>query len=526
VKDSAEIERLRKSEAKYRKMTECAFDAVFEVNRSTGVIEAANSAAVRMTGRERDDLIDTPAWDIHPREERETARAFLDKVNADGRGEARDLTLRRADGARLHLVVLATVIEFHEESIIQYICWDVSDRHKLERAQHTLSSYYEHILNSMPVGLAVRSDIDTKPRIQFENNTLREMFSLKNCSGVSLRWDVDAESQGGETRVILESGAYAEERSLPCNKVFLFTISYVRNVHDEWCELTVVQDITQRRQLEDELARLNEELEQKVRERTRELEDKQTQLIQAEKMASLGQLVAGVAHEINTPLAALASNNDLFIRSMNRLTDLLTDESIPSSVREDRTIVATLDNINHLNTINKTASERILGIVNTLRNFARLDQAEKDRVDIHDGIRSTLSLVQHELKGRIEVVTEFADVPPVLCYPNQLNQVFMNLLVNAAQAIDGKGTITIRTRVEGEQAVISIADSGSGISEENQKRIFDPGFTTKGSGVGTGLGLSIVHGIIADHGGGIEVTSKIGEGTTFTVYIPFENSIA
>jgi signal transduction histidine kinase len=170
--------------------------------------------------------------------------------------------------------------------------------------------------------------------------------------------------------------------------------------------------------------------------------------------------------------------------------------------------------------INQLACDRIIGIVSSLRNFARLDEAELKTADLHEGLESTLTLVHHELKNRIEVVREYGDIPPISCHPNQINQVFMNMLVNASQAIKGEGTITIRTFRQGDIVNVQFSDTGTGIPPENVSRIFDPGFTTKGVGVGTGLGLSICFKIVQDHGGSIDVESEVGKGSTFTIRLP------
>lgn len=176
-----------------------------------------------------------------------------------------------------------------------------------------------------------------------------------------------------------------------------------------------------------------------------------------------------------------------------------------------------------LQSTNKSTQEavsRIVKIVKSLKSFARLDQAELEFVDLHEGIDSTLTLLQHLLKDRIELIKNYGQLPELRCYVSQINQVFMNLLTNAAQAIPGRGTITITTRHEGNFAVIEIADTGSGIAPEHLTHIFDPGFTTKGVGVGTGLGLAISYRIIENHRGSIAVESEPGKGTTFTVRLP------
>lgn len=249
------------------------------------------------------------------------------------------------------------------------------------------------------------------------------------------------------------------------------------------------------------------------------LKDTQEKLVQSEKMASLGNLVAGIAHEINTPVGAINSMHDTLMRAMDRLRSTLETE-FGDQLETDRSMKAPLQIISDANRVIATGSERVTEIVRSLRSFARLDDAERKEADLIEGIENTLTLVYHDLKNRIEVVKEYETLPMVHCFPSRLNQVFLNLLVNAVQAIEDKGQITIRTRHIGDKVEIDIADTGRGISSENVSRIFDPGFTTKGVGVGTGLGLSICFQIVEDHEGEIRVTSKEGEGTTFTVSLP------
>ena len=270
-----------------------------------------------------------------------------------------------------------------------------------------------------------------------------------------------------------------------------------------------------------ENARLYESLEERVEQRTaelsrtlRELRETQSQLVQSEKMAALGNLVAGVAHEINTPLGAVTSNTDLFGRALARLREMKAD---PEAQRYLERVGAAVD-------VSREACGRIAKIVKSLRNFTRLDEAERKPADLHEGLDSTLTLAAHLTKNRVAVHREYGTVPPVDCHANQINQVFLNVLVNAAQAIEGPGTITIRTRCEdrpgGRRAIVEISDSGRGIAPEHLGKIFDPGFTTKGVGVGTGLGLAISYRIIEAHRGTIEVDSAVGRGSTFRIVLP------
>jgi len=252
-----------------------------------------------------------------------------------------------------------------------------------------------------------------------------------------------------------------------------------------------------------------------------ELKNTQSQLVQSEKMASLGTLVAGVAHEINTPIGAISSMHDTSVRAFDKLKKRM-DKILDEKTRQNQELLKPVQIIDDANRVISTGSERVAEIVRRLRSFARLDEAELQEADIHEGLEDTLMLVYHELKQRIEIVKDFAEIPLINCFPRQLNQVFLNVLMNASQAIKGKGTITISTKRLNGTIHISITDTGTGIDEKNLNRIFDPGFTTKGVGVGTGLGLSICYKIIEAHKGKIWATNNPNGGATFTIEIPID----
>jgi signal transduction histidine kinase len=246
----------------------------------------------------------------------------------------------------------------------------------------------------------------------------------------------------------------------------------------------------------------------------RELADK----VNSAKLMTLGRLVAGVAHELNTPMGALNSNHDTLKRAIGRLQHILADEVVePNELDEVRRIVAALNGVLRVNDL---AIERMRSLVASLRSFGRPDRAQLERVEVRELIDSALALLRHETADRVEVRTEYAPLPPIEVYPQQLGQVFMNLLLNAVQAIPGRGTVSVRTTPAEGGIEVLVSDTGIGIAPENLRRIFEPGFTTKGDRVGMGLGLLITQQILDQHRGRLTVESTPGQGTTFTIYIP------
>ena len=259
----------------------------------------------------------------------------------------------------------------------------------------------------------------------------------------------------------------------------------------------------------------------------------QAQMVQSEKMASLGLLAAGVAHELNNPAGFIYSNVDVLRQHVERLERCLFayDEMTLPNQDADRIakIKAEIDYDNIVNDLESIMSdchlgaERIRDVVQNLRLFSRLDESEIKQVDLNESIETTVRLLSHYYKsGRITLDRNYGELPLVNCYAAQLNQVWMNLLVNAAQAIEDDGTVRIQTVSNGKTVSVSVADSGKGISPANLKKIFDPFFTTKPVGEGTGLGLSISHGIVEKHHGTIAVGNIPGEGVTFTITLPVD----
>jgi two-component system NtrC family sensor kinase len=355
-------------------------------------------------------------------------------------------------------------------------------------------------------------------------------------NGVELLREITARYP--ETAVIMVSGVDRSQRVR--DALSLGAADYLIKP----CELEVlsiaVERALERRRLQCTARKYKADIEKQNKElalRAAELQRLQAQIIHSEKMASLGQLAAGVAHELNNPAGFIYGNMDMLKDQIAGLQELLTaydQMDLPpkaASLIEPLKIRIGYDKlVEDLNSIVVDClegAERIRDVVQNLRLFSRLDEAELKQVDLHEGIDSTIRLLsQYYSSGRVVIRREFGELPLVSCYAAQLNQVWMNLLANAAQAVSGNGEVRITTKLADTWAVISIQDSGCGISEEVQARIFDPFFTTKPVGEGTGLGLSISYGIIERHGGTIAVASTPGMGTTFTIRIPTAPDIA
>lgn len=262
-----------------------------------------------------------------------------------------------------------------------------------------------------------------------------------------------------------------------------------------------------------------------------EIRDTQARLVHTAKMASLGQLVAGVAHELNNPIGFIYSNMAHLKEYSGKLIQLIKDaEKKPADLpkyKEDIDFDYIVQDMPKLIQSCEDGARRTRDIVLGLRNFSRLEEAQIKEVDVHEGLENTLQLISGELKNRIEVHKDYAKLPKINCFPSQLNQVFMNILSNAAQAIDDKGDIYIKTSKKDANTVqISIRDTGRGMSKATSEKIFDPFFTTKTLGQGTGLGLSITYGIVEKHGGEIAVKSEPKKGTEFIITLPISPNLS
>lgn len=292
----------------------------------------------------------------------------------------------------------------------------------------------------------------------------------------------------------------------------------------------IVRDIGARKQAQEALIKEKEEQARL----SAKLEQMESQLVQSEKMASIGQLAAGVAHEINNPVGYINSNIssmrtyfDDFLKIVSayeRAEHSIKDSALVEQISKTKLDVDfdyLVEDIHELIKESLEGVSRVKKIVQDLKDFSHVDEQEWQMCDVHDGITSTLNIVNNEIKYKADVITEFGDISPIECIPSRINQVILNLLVNAAHAIESKGTITIKSGKADEDNIwIDISDTGKGIAPQDINRIFDPFFTTKPVGSGTGLGLSLSYGIIEGHHGEISVSSEPEKGTTFRIVLP------
>jgi signal transduction histidine kinase len=354
-----------------------------------------------------------------------------------------------------------------------------------------------------------------------------------------------AEKYRGDDRQVIETGQVfeaVEEHITPHDdKRYVHVIK--TPLHDGQGTIIGVQgifwDVTERKRAEEQLVTQNIKLQEMARSEHQahaDLKRAQSFMVQSEKLASLGQMVAGVAHEINNPVAFVSNNVAVLVRDVGEMRDLLAMYGEANDLiarerpellekidafRERVDMPYTLENIKGLLDRSRDGLNRIQQIVGHLRLFARLDEGQVNEADINSGIESTAAIIRSlARKKEVHLEMDLGPLPQVTCYAAKINQVIMNLLTNAIDACAEGGTVTVRTRAEAPGVRIEVGDNGCGIEPEHRDRIFDPFFTTKPVGHGTGLGLSISYGIIQDQGGTIEVESTVGQGTRFTIRLP------
>ena len=485
--------------------------ALVVVTDKEGRLVRINPACEEITGYSAREILGRPFMDIFILdEEQETLRRRMDKIRA-GPWPVRGENYWRTKTDERRLIEWSNTALTNEQGELEFIVAIGIDITEAREAEEKLRLYHEIYMNSIDVIMV----LDTEGRI-VERNPAHEKksgYEDQEVLGKQSSQFFGKKQLREINEHLAKEGSYRGE-ALGTTKdgtpiwIDLSLFPILDQQGKPYRYIGMGRDITAKKMVLADLAFANQELR-----------ETQSQLVQSEKMASLGSLVAGIAHEINTPVGAIKSMHDTLMRAVAKLRRRL-EERFPDDLMDDRQIRMAFDIIGDANEVIETGASRVTEIVRRLRSFARLDEAELKKIDIHEGLEDTLTLVHHEIKHHIKINRDYGKLPPLSVYPGRLNQVFLNILNNARQAIEGKGEITIKTWEEYRKAHIAISDTGAGISGENLKNVFDPGFTTKGVGVGTGLGLSICYKIIQEHRGEIKVESEVGKGTTFTIVLP------
>jgi PAS domain S-box-containing protein len=537
--------------------------AIFWKDRKS-VYLGCNAAGARDAGfTRRQDIVGKTDYDLPwTREQADRFRASDRRVMDNDRAEYRTIEQQlQADGKLAWLE--ATKIPLHDETgraigvLVSYD--DITERRAAETALRESEEKYRRIVDTAREGIWV---LDRQERTTYVNPQMAQMlgYEVEGMLGRSLFEFVDESARDRlREHLVRRSRGISEQYDVCLHRADgspLWAIVSSNPLYDGEGNfvgsLGMLTDITDRKHAEEALQRSESQLRQKATELEtllRELQHAQSQLIQSEKMASLGQLVAGVAHEINNPINFIYGNINPAIEYASDLIDSIElyqqhypdpDEDIADAAEEMDLEFLKSDFPKLLDSM-KLGAERISEIVKSLRTFSRFDEAELKPVDLHQGIDSTLTILENRLKPRsdrkaIEVIREYGSLPPVECYPGQFNQAMMNILANAIDVLDKMSDrdelprtpkIWIRTAtIEGDRVSITIEDNGSGMPDSVRSRVFDPFFTTKAVGKGTGLGLAISHSVIVErHGGTIRCHSQPGIGTKFTIEIPLKQGL-
>ena len=527
--------KLKHSEQQFRALLESTPDPMVIVN-SSGIINIANHQALDLFGYTKSELLGQSV-DILFKDGLSYLRTKLSEHDIDDTQPAspnkqQDVFITTREGKEIPVEISLGLINTPEGLLIAAALRDITERRRVEyilaksemkfRTLYTSTSEAVMILDEQgffdcnDAALAV---FGCETREEFYTRQPSDFSPLKQpCGRDSLTYYKDMNSKA------LELGSYSFEwlfQRADNGKIFPADIVLSSMELDgKSVLLATVRDITDRKQYEEKIVQLAEAKDQ---------------LLQSDKMATVGQLAAGVAHELNNPIAFVYSN----LGSLEGyITDILEITTAYQAFVHKNDLTNVIDikieenfeylrgDIIDLIAESKDGLSRMKNIVADLKNFSRVGELEWQFVDLHNGLDSTLNIVWHELKYKCTVTKDYSDkIPEVRCIASQLNQVFMNLLVNAGHAIEENGTIKITTRLcpnDNTSIQILISDTGKGILPENLKRIFDPFFTTKPVGKGTGLGLSIVWGIIAKHHGTIDVSSTVNIGSTFTITLPID----
>ncbi|MFL5348433.1 MAG: PAS domain S-box protein [Hyalangium sp.] len=532
-------QQVAESAERLRLALESAEDGLWDWDLRTDEV-TVNPRWLTMLGYEPTTKCTVEFWRqlCHPDESAEIQRRLAEHM--EGRTPMYELEhrLRHKNGNWVWVLGRAKVVARDEQGRPLRIVGTNSDISSRKRAEEQLQAFIQGIPDMI---FRVRVDgvcLGFKPSAIEPIFTTPEEITGQNFYAMPLPESLVANLRAALHRVTHDSALEIFEFSMEMPfGLHQYEARVVPSGPDEG--LCIVRNITARKLLEDQRRRQQEQLEERVLQATRELESRQAQLIQSEKLASLGQMAASIAHEINNPVGYVSSNVATlggYISVLRRLLELYLQAEeelgaeIPETVaallerakilREQERLEELLQDMDDLLSDTREGTARIREFIQDLKTFVREEAGTPQQADLNKLLQVTLRMLRHELKHKCQMRLDFGPMPLMKCFPTQLNQVFMNLLLNAAQAIEPRGEIHIITRREGNEAVVRIRDTGRGMEPETLQKLFTPFFTTKPPGQGTGLGLSICYAIVNRHKGRIEVDSELGKGTTFAVRLP------
>ena len=540
-------EALRESEERFRTLFESATDFIFILDVE-GRIVKVNQATLKVTGYAEDEVIGKWMGDFFSPDSR---GVFADRFSSllERSSTRYEGGLLCKDGRVLETDCSASVMYNEEGKVIGFVNFlrDITEQKKVEQALREAEERYRTVVENSPSGIFVLQD----GVLEFVNDQFAKIYgcSKGHLLGRPFKELLHPQERASFDEIvqkILDSNRVIRRLELrgvkPEGETIILGMTLLPfDYGDQRALLGHVADITKRRQIEKELRESNRKLQKALD----DLKRMQSRLIQQEKMASISQLAAGVAHEMNNPLGFVLSNFETlreyvedFAKLLMTYHDTFQNLKVGQVLKEDQLkrledlereldLNFILEDLGHLFQETEEGLKRLKEIIQNLRQFSRVDQVgEYSEYNINDGIRSALVITKNEYKYHAEVETDLGDIPDIYCHPGQINEVFMNIIGNAAQAIksqnrEDKGKIFIKTYSDENYVYCVISDDGPGIPKDIQSKIFDPFFTTKEVGKGTGLGLSISYDIVVNkHKGEIFVESEVGKGTTFTIKLP------
>lgn len=532
---------LRQSETNFQELADLLPQAVFEMDMN-GAFTFANKHGFDSFRYTQNDFVNgLNAVQMVVPEDRERVKENIQRILNGEKLGGIEYTAQRKDGSTFPVVIFSSPV-FHENEIVgvRGVIFDITERKQTEKQlrksrAELLVKHEQLMILFAQVELAKKqwektldciSDlvilVDPQEKVRRCNKPVAELAGKHHKNLLGMEWkellltpemDVSSFSEAGGELFHKPSGRWFSLTTYPFS---------AGDGEDASGAVITLHDTTEIKQAATELEKAYADLKAT-----------QAQMLQREKMASIGQLAAGIAHEINNPIGFVSSNLGTLGKYVERLTDFIDAQSqvmeslhTPEAAeklekkRKELKLDYIVEDVKQLIKESMDGTDRVRKIVQDLKSFSRVDEAEYKHADINECLESTMNIVWNELKYKATVHKEYGNIPLTRCYPQQLNQVFMNLLVNASHAIEKQGEITVRTWHENGNICIAVTDTGRGIPAENLNRIFEPFFTTKEVGMGTGLGLSITYDIVKKHKGEIAVASQVGNGTSFTVRIP------